>query len=356
VIGAKLKSARVAAGMSIRGLADKVGLSHSAIHKYESDRDVPGSEIMIRLCRALGVKLGWLMRESSFSLSQPAFRCKAVFGQKKRDAVVEKAREYLERYLAAEEFAAPDTAPFVRPVTIHDRDCRAEDAEDAADKLRRAWGLGLDPVNSLLEFVESKGIKVVALDIDDEGFLGCSLFINDSLPVIIVSRKWPGDRQRFTVAHELGHLILGDSRRGREAERFADSFAGAFLLPSEAVRSELGEKRSSFSVKELHELKMRYGASMQTWIRRARDLDIISEPRFKSIMAVFSSRGWRKTEWGSRVEPERPQRLERLVYKAFAEGIISESRAAELLMVSINDFRASVQPLIGGVLGAEARC
>lgn len=356
MIGAKLKSARVAAGLSIRELAEKVNVSHAAIHKYESDRDIPGSEIMIRLCRVLKVRLGWLMRESGFTLSLPAFRCKAGFGKKRRDAVIEMARDYLERYLAAELFAAPGTATFTLPVRLQlNRDCQQE-AEDVANRLRNHWDLGFDPVDSLLEFVESKGIKVVALDVDDERFLGCSMFINDSQPVIIVSQKWPGDRQRFTVAHELGHIILGDLYQGREAERFADRFAGAFLLPAEAVRTELGLCRTSFFIKELEDLKKKYGASMQTWVRRARDLGIISESKFRQIMARFSAGGWRKTEPGYRVEAEQPRRFERLVYKAFAEGVISESRSAELLALSITEFRSCVQPLIGGVLGAEARC
>jgi Zn-dependent peptidase ImmA (M78 family)/DNA-binding XRE family transcriptional regulator len=356
MIGAKLKSARMAAGLSLRELAERVDVSHAAIYKYESDLDTPGSEIMIRLCRSLGVTLGWLMREPGFSLSQPAFRRKTTFGKKKQGAVLEKAQQYLERYVAIEQLAAPDAVCFEGPSNLKHGGSPMEAAEFAASRLRSEWELGLDPVDTLLEFVEGKGVKVVTLDIDDDGFAGCSLFIDKSQPVIIVSQKWPGDRQRFTVAHELGHLILRDSISGRDAELFANHFAAAFLLPAEAVRIELGSNRSSFSIKELEELKIKYGASMQTWVRRACDLGIISQSKYKQIMASFSVRGWRRTEPGYQIKAEQPQRFERLVYKGFAEGMISESRAAELLDISITEFRVSAQPLIGGASSAEACC
>ena len=76
----------------------------------------------------------------------------------------------------------------------------------------------------------------------------------------------------------------------------AHRFAAALLVPADAARQELGEKRRHLAFTELGVLKEKYGLSMQAWIRRAKDLEIISESVYKSLCIQFSSKGWRKRE------------------------------------------------------------
>ena len=124
-----------------------------------------------------------------------------------------------------------------------------------------------------------------------------------------------------------------------DEEIAANRFAGAFLAPEPEVFKELGEKRTWVEPKELYVLKHVYGLSMNAWLYRARDLGILSAVNFQRMMRFFSKQGWRNNEPGSPILPEKPQLFEQLVFRALAEDIIGESKAAELMSLPLIVFR-----------------
>lgn len=106
----------------------------------------------------------------------------------------------------------------------------------------------------------------------------------------------PGDRLRFSAAHELGHILMhtvghDGSLADREAE--ADMFASAFLLPREPMLDLLSPE---LTLEGYARLKAKWGVSIQALVRRARDIGVIDENRYRSLMIQISSRGWRKNE------------------------------------------------------------
>lgn len=171
-------------------------------------------------------------------------------------------------------------------------------------------------------------ISVIALE-GPEGFDGFSCWANGLIPVIAFNANTTGDRQRFSLAHELGHLVL-DPVAEIDIEKTAHRFAGAFLVPAQTVYAELGRKRSNLGFAELLMLKREYGMSIQAWIMRVFDLSIIDERTYSALYRKLSVRGWRKEEPNG-VCKETPQRLRLLVYQALAENLITPSYAATLL-------------------------
>ncbi len=327
-IGERLKQARRAAGLSLRDLADQVGVSAMAISKYERDLDVPSSGVLLRLAHALGVKTEYFFRERSVNLTVPAFRKRCSLRCRQEQAILGQVQEWLERYLEIEDIIAqPQGGPreFVERYPVNSM----EEVEEAAQKLRQNWGLGTAPLENLMEILEDHGVKVGLVEAEDE-FDACTFWADEKTAVIAVKRGVPGDRQRFNLAHELAHLVLVPGE-GLDAEKAAHRFAGAFLVPASAVRQELGPRRSNLSVPELSLLKHKYGLSMQAWIFRARDLGIIGSGAAAALFRSFTQRGWRQHEPGAPLEDEKPRRMELLVLRALAEGLISEARAAELL-------------------------
>jgi len=144
------------------------------------------------------------------------------------------------------------------------------------------------------------------------------------------------------MAHELGHLILKTPEEGdkRRREKPTMRFAGAFLVPAEVVKKELGNNRSQIKLEELHLLKHKYGLSMSAWVYRAKDLGIFSPALIQRFYMIFHREGWSEKEPGNPYPPEpSPTRLKQLVYRAFGEEIISETKAAELLGQSLAKFR-----------------
>ena len=202
------------------------------------------------------------------------------------------------------------------------------DAEQAANELRDLWNLGLNPIVDLAGTLEKKGIAIIAVD-GYQKFDGISCWVNNTLPIIAFNKDLPGDRQRFSIAHELGHLVLQSSDLV-DLEKAAHRFAASFLVPAPAAREEFGDNRTNLSLDELLILKQIYGFSIQAWVRRAFDLNIISHSTYTSLCIQINTRGWRINEPGE-VPSEEPNYLKLTVYKALAEKMITPSYAATLI-------------------------
>lgn len=347
-IGERLKMARTMNGFSQRELASRAGVTATAISKYERGVIVPSSGVLLNLSTALGVRVEYLLRPDvhAVQLTVPAFRSTRL-SEKEEGMVKEKAREWLERYLEVEDLfdleqQARSSIPLGYPIRITD----TREIEQVAVKLRHDWGLGDQPIESLTDLLEDKGIKVGMISAPDS-FDALAFWYDDTTPVITIREGVPGDRQRFSIAHELGHLMVEPSQ-DLDGERVAYRFAGAFLVPEEVARAELGESRKRLDLFELHLLKHKYGMSIQAWVHRAKDLGIIPDREYRRIFDYLDAKGWRKHEPGDQILPEEPRRMKRLVMRAYAEDVISASRASELLGKSIPEFCQTEEERHGG--------
>jgi Zn-dependent peptidase ImmA (M78 family)/DNA-binding XRE family transcriptional regulator len=324
-IGQRIKQARKANNMSLRNLAEKAEISAMAISKYERDLDTPSSGVLVRLVQALDVSIDFLFRPQTVSIQLQAYRKHAALGVKEQEAIQMRIQEWLERYLEVESFFPDEGQAISLPVHVIQS---IDQVEDIAIQLREYWNLGLDPIENLTQVLEDRGIKVGMIS----GFehFDAITFIADGIPVIVSKAELPGDRQRFNIGHELGHLIL-EVEEGLDPESVCHRFVGAFLVPAQAARFELGSKRSMLDMNELYMLKHKYGLSMQAWIFRARDLGIITENAAARLFQRFRANGWHRQEPGEVIPSEKPLRMERLIYRALVEDLISRSRAQELL-------------------------
>ena len=345
MIGERLKVARHRAGLSTRALAGKAGVSAMAVSKYERGLDVPGSDVLIRLARALDVKVEFLLRRVNLQLAASSFRCRQALPAKQRRALLAEVQDFAERYVQAVELFDRVSEPVLPSVPVK----TVEEAEAAAGRMRRTWTLGEGPIDNLTAVLEANGLMVgpVTGDLRFDAAL-VRTEGKPSLPVVVVRQDLPGDRQRFSIAHELGHLVMRPAP-GVNEEKAAHRFAAALLVPAAVARTELGKRRAELAPLELHLLKHKYGLSMMGWVMRAQDLGIITTATAERLHRVFRSRGWHRQEPGDQIEPERPERLKLLVLRALAEDLISESRAAELLGSSLAEFSRQEREVHGEV-------
>lgn len=356
MMGERLKLARASAGLSLRDLSDKIGnlVSAQALGKYERDESMPGSKVLLSLADALGVSEDYLVGQSDITLEAVEFR-KNKITRKREEAQIEAAViSHLERYLEVEsilqvsslEWDKPREAPY--PV-VED----IVEADLAAQSLRDHWNLGNDPVYKLAEFLEERGIKVLALELPDS-ISGLTCFVRrpkgGRVPVIVINGLDTGERQRFTLAHELGHMVL-EVANGIDEEKTSHRFAGAFLMPAELLRTEIGKHRSSLSLGELFALKRILAVSVQALTYRCKDLGIIHRNTYIELFEVFNEKGWRKPPYAEpfAVQQEQPQRFRRLCFRALTEGAISESKVAELLGMSVGQLNREMdEPVVAG--------
>jgi Zn-dependent peptidase ImmA (M78 family)/transcriptional regulator with XRE-family HTH domain len=342
MIGQRLKIARAASGLSLRGLeAEIVNLvTAQAIGKYERDEDMPSSRVLSALADALHVSEDYLLAADEMVLDGVEFRKKEITSKREEAFLEGQALHLLERYLTVEDVLRLESVEWDRPREAPYPIKEVAEAENAARAIRSYWGLGIDPIPNLSEQLEERGIKVLSADLSDIDGLTAKVRRKngESIPVIVLKASAWSERKRFTLAHELGHMVM-EVRPGVNAEKLANRFAGAFLMPAEALWREIGKHRTMISTGEFLRLKQLFGASFQAIVYRCHDLGIINDALYRRLFQIFNDRGWRKPpyEEPGAIDPaaERPRRMERLCFRALAEGLISESKAAEILGISV---------------------
>ena len=333
--GERLKALRVSLGMSLRNLSEKLKITAQTLSNYERGATMPQSPVIIALAKELKVKAEYFFRPVTVSIEGLDFRKKNSFLIKEQNSLIAGIRDWLERYKQVEALF-PDQISFALPEAKAVSEIK--EIENIAANLRYKWQLGLAPIENMTSLLEENHIRVYFIKAKDS-FDACT-FWSDGRPCIVVRDDMPGDRLRFNLAHELGHLLIKCPEEGdkRTREKPAMRFASAFLAPAESAIRELGQKRKKLSLNELHILKMKYGLSMSAWVFRAKDLGIISESAARGLFFVLKKYG-KQEPWAQYPKEPEPVRMKQLVFHALSEGMISEGKAAELMAIKISDLR-----------------
>src|SRR3989338_286973 len=192
MLGNRIQRARIALGLSLRSLGDQVELSHAAIKKYEDNDVVPSSDILIKLAKALHVKVEYFFRPERFALDNIQYRKHADMPKRHLDEITARILDQIERRVELENlFPSPPIQPFS---LSEKRIGNYSDIESVANRVRAKWNLGIEPISDLIDIFEEQGVKVFEIDNEHYSqFDGLSASIN-KMPVIVIGNQWPGDR------------------------------------------------------------------------------------------------------------------------------------------------------------------
>ncbi|MEW6059901.1 MAG: XRE family transcriptional regulator [Actinomycetota bacterium] len=149
------------------------------------------------------------------------------------------------------------------------------------------------PIRNLTTTIERAGVCLIPMTAL-RGIDGLSAWVN-GVPVIGVSPSIPGDRFRFTLAHEIAHLLL-HIRSTENSEHEANRFAGALLMP----QSEFELAMPPYpQMRDLIALKSTWGMAISALVSRAYELDRIDDQRYRALQIQMSKCKWRKNEPGA---------------------------------------------------------
>jgi len=336
MLNERLKVARKKAGLSLRGLQEKIAnkVSAQAIGKYERGIMKPSKEVLSTLADALNVTVGFLTASSDIRLGAIEFRENFIRNKRDDNIVRAKILSHVERSLEIEEILQVETLEWTLPRSFPYPIRDNNDIEEATQLLRTVWNLGYDAIPNLTELLENRGIKVIYLNLP-ESVSGVSCFIERSghgrIPVIVVNKQITPERQRFTLAHELGHLLLDVIDENKED--ICDRFASSLLMPKQILWETLGRHRQSISIAELISLKKMFGVSILAIVVRCSKINLIRSQTYQNIYKEFIDRGWTKPPFDEpeKLEVEESKRFERLCYRAVAEGLVHVERVADWL-------------------------
>jgi Zn-dependent peptidase ImmA (M78 family)/transcriptional regulator with XRE-family HTH domain len=326
--GSRLTLARQLAGMRKSDLAHRLDKSPTAVAGWESGTKRPMPATVAELALSLGVDPGFLVvrQDEVVALrSAPHFRSLRSTTQVTRDQATAYGQLAVDIALTLErhvEFPEPDVPSW--PASVDDSD--GEGPEDAARFVRQQWQIGPGPVGHLVRQVENHGVLVVYSPLGAASVDAYS-FDSHTRPVVVLNPiKRDYYRQRFDVAHELGHLVMhGDSEPGgRIVEEQANRFAAEFLMPAEDIQELLPTAMGGGVWAKLGRLKEQWGVSMQALLFRARRLGRLGDVSYRNAMTAISARGWRREEPGLVNTMEQPSMLARSVELLNEVGITQE--------------------------------
>ncbi|MER5539772.1 ImmA/IrrE family metallo-endopeptidase [Streptomyces mirabilis] len=324
-----LALARESRGMTQAGVADAMTkasdgaavVSQGYVSRAESGRLAVGEDRLVLYAAALGyppellcvdpqmsgVGVGLIHHRKRASLSAPALR--------RIHAQLALVRLQVSGMAGAA--AVPDGVHRFPQVVLDD----LTTAKDAARQVRREWGLPAGPVADVIGSVEEAGGWVVVRDLGSRLLDAVSQWDGRQRPLMLVNDRAPGDRCRFSVAHELGHLVMHtEPGTPGEQEKQADAFASEFLMPAADIRQAF---TGGVDLARLAELKRIWRVSMSALLRRAVDLNALSDWQYRTVAVEMSALGYRTAEPVD-VAPERPRRVDALV------GILLSDRGLEI--------------------------
>lgn len=345
LFGQRLRNARVMRGFSMDGLCKRMGnrVSKQAISKYEGGKMFPDSSVHIALADALGVKADYFVRPFHDPLKCIEFRKKSGLGIRQTESIRETVRDRIERYSEIEKIFGIDSE-FEYSLSS-DKIKDQKDVMDQAEKVRHDWNLGEEGIPSVIELLENHQIKVIEIEALD-AFDGMCGLVDDHRPIIVLNQHYTVERKRLTALHELGHILL-HFREGtelKEKEHLCSTFANELLIPAKVFLDIIGNKRHDISLKELRDIQLRFGVSVDALMFKAKYLDIISELRYRYFcMMKNRDKRFKKEVERSVYHSDQSNRFSRLVYKALACDLISYSKAAVLLDCSLEDVRKELE-------------
>lgn len=324
--GTRLTLARHLAGLRKSELAHRVDRSPSAVTAWEAGAKQPTASNIAEL--ALGLEVDpWFFAVRGEDIATisvaPHYRSLRSTSQILRDQALAYGQIAVDVAAAIEvhaEFPAPQVPEC--PVEPGDKVGPAE----AARHVREAWTLNHGPAGNSVRLLETHGVLVVfsppgAASIDAYSFAAAGR------PTVVLNPiKRDYYRQRFDVAHELGHLVMhGEAEPGSKAvEDQAQRFASELLLPAEEVHDLLPTAMGRSAWTTLFGMKEQWGVSVAALLFRARELGRLGDVSYRNAMIRMSQEGWRRDEPGAIASIEQPSLMPRALELLESVGITSE--------------------------------
>jgi Zn-dependent peptidase ImmA (M78 family)/transcriptional regulator with XRE-family HTH domain len=325
--GGRLTLARQLAGLKKIKLAELIEMTPASVSAWENGTKKPNSSAVAKLSVALQVEPQFFAPPTGVAPlpAAPHFRSLRSTTQLAQDqafaygrlagdiaALIEKSVEFPARDLPAFPLSATEVS--------------GDGPEQAARAAREHFGLPIGPVQHLVRLAERAGVLVVFSAPQTASIDAYSMEAGGRPIIVLHPDKDDYYRQRFDVAHELGHLIMHADAEpgGRIAEDQAHRFASEFLMPADEIRQYLPRTTTNKGWATLRQLKEHWGVSMQALLYRARSLGVMSDVTHRNAMIRVSGLGWRRAEPGTVIVLEMPSLIPRAVEVLENAGISAE--------------------------------
>jgi len=320
--------AREFCGLTQAELAERAELSQGFVSLAEHAQKEPARESVDKLGVALSFPSSFFYQAENYT----GFGLTLVFHRKRSSARVADLRQlqaevclrriHMTRLLRCMDVTSSNE------FTTMDLDEHSGDPELIAAFVRAHWRLPLGPIPNLIRVVEDAGGIVFRFSFGTLDVQAMSQWPVDSPPLFFVNADTPNDMARYSLAHEIGHVVMHRVPT-ENCETEANQFASELLMPAKAIACQI----DNMSLKLAARLKPYWRVSMQSLIRRAKDLGRIPPDHYIRLCKQISAQGMRKNE-PSPIAPEEPTLAGRIIAEFQRQNRHTQKQVAAILDIS----------------------
>jgi Zn-dependent peptidase ImmA (M78 family)/DNA-binding XRE family transcriptional regulator len=291
--GDMLRLARQRLGFTQKTAAARLGILQPVLSRIENGVAVADSALLMKAAQVYQVPIDF------FDIKEPVYgppvsvhamtRGKSDVTSHELDLITAELNirlMHLARFLEGVDYNAPANLPALDVEQYGS-------PEKIASTVRAHWGIPSGPIKNLMQWVERAGIVVGFSKFGGASVSGVTFRVAGRPPLILLNALHPADRTRFTLAHEIGHLVMHRFPT-ENMEPEANDFASALLMPAPDIRAAFQGRRVTLEF--LAALKPEWKVAMQALLMRAMALKLVSPNQARYLWQQISARGWRLRE------------------------------------------------------------
>lgn len=318
--------ARESRGLSQQTFSNLICVNQSYLSKLESGLIEPNDEFLQKSADELKFPIEFFFQLGHKYPSKSFHRKKSKLSQTELSVISAKANIMI---LNIRELLNDIS---LSSIGIKEVDSDSQTPEEIARSIRSLWNIPQGPIKNMIACVEINGGIVMEIDTMNDAFDGVTITVPELPHAIFFNKNMPGDRIRFTIAHELGHAVM--HRYPTESmEEEANRFAAEFLMPSDEIKDSLYD----LSISKLIQLKCYWKVSMGALLRRAKDLGTITSEGYTKIYREMARLGIIKVE-PYPIDREQPKLFISIINFLKKEMLYDDKQIIDRLLISEEDY------------------
>lgn len=318
-------------GLSQSELASKLGISQGKLSKIESGfLGLSENKMLEQLQKILHYPKDFFLEPGEiYTPNIDFYRKYAKLPTKELNrigAVVDLQRIHIQKLLHSTEFVED---------RIQERDIDEYGSPEVIAQIVRDYlQIPRGPVENLTKHIEDAGVIVIDYDFGSEQFFGTKKRTEKQQDIIFINKNMTGDRWKFTLAHELGHIIMHRFPK-TNAESEADQFASELLMPEKEIKPQL----TKLTLEKLANLKLFWKVSMASLLFRAHYLGVITQRHYRYLWTQISKYGYKRREpIELDIPKEKPSLMDEIIKLHMDELGYSISDLSKLVLLYEDEF------------------
>jgi len=333
--------AREARGLTQTGLANMLHTGKAGISRLEHGETAADEETLMALSQATAFPPQFFFQQGEILPVNLSYRKRKNVPAKLLtpiEAHINIIRRHVQ-WIARSGQQPPPALPVYQVEANSHNSPAAKTPEQIAAMVRKKWSVPAGPVDDMVKLVESQGIIIASFDFGTNRVDSRSMLTDDNYPIIFLNKSLLGDRQRFSLAFELGHIIMHTFctvPHQRDVNHEANLFAAAFLMPQNDISKDFA---AGITLPLLGELKRKWKASMIALLYRADDLGLLTPNQKRYMIQQFNDQKIRRREPTQLDVPiETPQLLPKLFAGFMKKAKLSLPQLCTLLATEQADY------------------